>query len=77
MDRKQVAALVDKVKSDLPPEFIWASTLKRAQETAETLAEAINCPITYEEALMEFNNGIQAGMSFEEAKKTSSANASA
>ncbi|MDM5462200.1 histidine phosphatase family protein [Bacillus cereus] len=67
--RQQVQRLVQKVKADFPPDFIWASTLKRARETAETLVEAIQCPIQLEEELMEFNNGVQAGLSFEEAKK--------
>ncbi|MGH0604059.1 histidine phosphatase family protein [Bacillus mycoides] len=67
--RQQVQRLVQKVKAEFPPDFIWASTLKRARETAETLAEAIQCPIQLEEELMEFNNGVQAGLSFEEAKK--------
>ncbi|CAH2461877.1 MULTISPECIES: histidine phosphatase family protein [Bacillus] len=67
--RQQVQRLVQKVKADFLPDFIWASTLKRARETAETLAEAIQCPIQLEEELMEFNNGVQAGLSFEEAKK--------
>ncbi|GAK06848.1 histidine phosphatase family protein [Geomicrobium sp. JCM 19038] len=69
MGRKQVRSLVHKVKNDFPPDFIWASTLKRARETAETLAETIGCPVKLEDELMEFNNGIQAGMSFDEAKK--------
>ncbi|MGE6362932.1 histidine phosphatase family protein [Bacillus paramycoides] len=67
--RQQVQKLIQKVKAEFPPDFIWASTLKRARETAETLAEAIGCPIQLEEELMEFNNGVQAGLSFEEAKK--------
>ena len=53
--RQQVQRLVQKVK-DFAPDFIWASTLKRARETGETLAEAIGCPIQLEEELMEFNN---------------------
>ncbi|MGE7688936.1 histidine phosphatase family protein [Lysinibacillus sp. NPDC097214] len=67
--RKQVESLSQKVKNDFPPDFIWASTLKRARETAETLGETIGCPVQLEEELMEFNNGVQAGLSFEEAKK--------
>ena len=70
--RQQVKRLVQKVKEDFPPDFIWASTLKRARETGETLAEGIGCPIQLEEELMEFNNGVQAGLSFEEAKNTQS-----
>lgn len=64
-----MGGLVHKVKNDFPSDFIWASTLKRARETAETLAKAIGCLMKFEEELMGFNNGIQAGMSFEEAKK--------
>ncbi len=48
--------------------------MKRAKETAETLAEAVGCPVKFEEELMEFNNGVQAGLSFEEAKNTQSQN---
>ena len=74
--RQQVQRLVQKVKKDFAPDFIWASTLKRAREAGETLAEAIGCPIQLEEELMEFNNGVQAGLSFEEAKEISRAKVS-
>ncbi|KQL21214.1 histidine phosphatase family protein [Cytobacillus solani] len=67
--RRQVGSLAQKVKNNFPPDFIWASTLKRARETAEKLGETIGCPVQLEEELMEFNNGVQAGLSFEEAKK--------
>jgi 2,3-bisphosphoglycerate-dependent phosphoglycerate mutase len=66
--RKQVRAMAEKVKRDFPPEFIYASTLKRASETAQVLADTIGCPLWHEEELMEHNNGVQAGLSFEEAK---------
>lgn len=66
-----MGSLSQKVKIDFPPDFIWASTLKRARETAEILGETIGCPVQLEEELMEFNNGVQAGLSFEEAKKVS------
>jgi 2,3-bisphosphoglycerate-dependent phosphoglycerate mutase len=67
--RKQVRAMAEKVKKDFPPDFIYASTLKRASETASFLAEAVGCPLQFEEELMEHNNGVQAGLSFDEAKK--------
>jgi 2,3-bisphosphoglycerate-dependent phosphoglycerate mutase len=66
--RKQVRSMAEKVKCDFPPDFIYASTLKRASETAQVLADTIGCPLKYEEELMEHNNGVQAGLSFEEAK---------
>ncbi|WP_036673005.1 histidine phosphatase family protein [Paenibacillus sp. HGF5] len=69
LGRKQVRLMADKVKTQFPPDFIWGSTLKRAKETASTLAETIGCDIQFEDDLMEHNNGILAGLSFEEAKK--------
>lgn len=69
LGRQQVSLMAKKVKLEFPPDFIWASTLQRASETGELLSETVNCPVKYEEQLMEFNNGVQAGLSFEEAKK--------
>ncbi|WP_369902353.1 histidine phosphatase family protein [Bacillus manliponensis] len=66
--RKQVAQMVERVTDEFPPDFIFASPLKRARETAETLANKIGCPLQFEEELMEHNNGVQAGLSFEEAE---------
>lgn len=43
-------------------EKIYASTLKRARQTAEHLAEAAGCEIFPDENLMEFNNGQLAGL---------------
>lgn len=66
--RKQVRAMADRVKRDFPPDSIYASTLKRASETTKVLADTIGCPLQNEEVLMEHNNGVQAGLSFEETK---------
>ncbi|WP_409251014.1 histidine phosphatase family protein [Bacillus sp. SCS-153A] len=66
--RKQVKNITERVKNDFPPEFIWCSPLKRARETGEALARAVNCPIQFGEDLMEHNNGIQAGVPFKEAE---------
>lgn len=41
---------------------IYHSTLKRAAQTARHLAEAANAPLFPEEKLMEFNNGLIAGL---------------
>ncbi|WP_282937304.1 histidine phosphatase family protein [Paenibacillus sp. RC67] len=69
LGRKQVKLMAEKVKQQFPPEFIWASTLRRASETAGVLANTVGCPVQYEADLMEYNNGILAGLSYEEAKK--------
>ncbi|MBE1554178.1 histidine phosphatase family protein [Sporosarcina limicola] len=67
--RNQVHLMAARVKNEFPPEIIWASTLQRVSETASVLAEKVGCPIHFEEELMEYNNGILAGLSFKEAKK--------
>lgn len=67
--RKQVRVMAEKVKKEFPPEIIYASTLKRAVETAKVLSDVTGSPLQYEEELMEYNNGVQAGLDFEEAKK--------
>jgi 2,3-bisphosphoglycerate-dependent phosphoglycerate mutase len=69
LGRKQVRLMAEKVKQDFPPDFIWASTLKRASETAAMLADTVGCPVQFDDELMEFNNGVLAGLSFEEGKK--------
>ncbi|MBE7003401.1 MAG: histidine phosphatase family protein [Ruminococcaceae bacterium] len=46
---------------------IYHSTLTRARQTAEHLAEAARCPLIPCDELMEFNNGLLAGLSREEA----------
>ncbi|MBP1991623.1 histidine phosphatase family protein [Paenibacillus eucommiae] len=69
LGRRQVKAMAARVKENFPPDFIWASTLKRAKETASILAEMVGCPVKYEDELMEYNNGVLAGLSFEEGKK--------
>jgi 2,3-bisphosphoglycerate-dependent phosphoglycerate mutase len=46
---------------------IYASTLRRAAQTARILSEATGVPVQKEPDLMEFNNGLLAGLSYEEA----------
>lgn len=41
---------------------IYCSTLKRAQQTAQYLHESTNAPLLPDENLMEFNNGLIAGL---------------
>ncbi|WP_088071890.1 histidine phosphatase family protein [Gottfriedia luciferensis] len=66
---KQVQKMAERVKNDFVPEIIWASTLKRAKETATILSKVTDCEIIFEDDLMEHNNGVLAGLSFEDAKK--------
>lgn len=55
------------VTNHFKPEIIIASPLKRAHRTAKILKESAGCECVIEEDLMEFNNGVLAGLSREEA----------
>lgn len=48
---------------------IYASPLKRAKQTAEYLSDATDIEIEFADILMEFNNGLLAGLSHEEADR--------
>jgi len=69
LGHRQASAMAERVSSEIPPEKIWSSTLRRAKETASYLAEHMGCEVIYEDDLREFNNGVFAGVDFEEAKK--------
>jgi 2,3-bisphosphoglycerate-dependent phosphoglycerate mutase len=58
---EQAKKMAARVKEEFPPEMIWASTLKRASETASILANTLGCPIKYLPELQEHNNGDLAG----------------
>ncbi|MFJ7825963.1 histidine phosphatase family protein [Psychrobacillus sp. NPDC096623] len=56
------------VMEHFPPDLILASPLLRAKSTAETLQKFVGCDLLLEKDLMEFNNGVLAGLSREEAR---------
>ncbi|MFC7443143.1 histidine phosphatase family protein [Laceyella putida] len=58
---EQAHKMARRVKEDFPPDYVWASTLKRASETASILAKTIGCPINYLPELHEHDNGKLAG----------------
>ena len=64
---KQAEAMAQFVKGHYNVSAIYCSTLKRAYQTAEHLAKATGVTINPQEKLMEFNNGLLAGLSFPEA----------
>lgn len=66
---KQAAAMGKWVAEQFEVDLIFASTLRRAAQTAGYLSEAAEVPIIFDEDLMEFNNGLLAGLPFEEASK--------
>ncbi|WLR54156.1 histidine phosphatase family protein [Mesobacillus subterraneus] len=66
--RRQAKEMATVVKEKYMPEVIWASTLKRARETAEILSREIGIPVIEDENLREYNNGVLAGLPYTEAK---------
>lgn len=59
--REQARWMARRVTEEFPPDFIWASTLKRASETATILRERVGCPIQLLDELKEHDNGDMAG----------------
>ena len=56
------------VAEKFPPDIILASPLLRAKGTGETLQKFVGCELLLENDLMEFNNGVLAGLSRDEAR---------
>ena len=65
--RRQARAMATHIKNNYRIDRICASTLRRAAQTARYLSEATGVPVQPEPDLMEFNNGLLAGLSYEEA----------
>ncbi|WP_152656282.1 histidine phosphatase family protein [Oceanobacillus sp. CFH 90083] len=63
---QQVKKLAEVVKTKYSANKIYSSTLIRAKETAEVIADNLNKSIIFEDDLMEQNNGILAGMPLSE-----------
>lgn len=59
---KQAEAMAQYVTQNYPLTAIYCSPLKRAYQTALHLSEASGIPLTPDEKLMEFNNGLIAGL---------------
>lgn len=53
----QVEKMSSYISKELPPEFIWSSTLLRATQSTEILSNAVNCPVEYLIELREMQNG--------------------
>lgn len=63
----QATHMAEYVAKKYSPDVILSSPLKRASGTAQILQQEIGCDLMYEEDLMEFNNGVLAGLSRKEA----------
>lgn len=64
---RQAEAMGRWVAENYQIDLIFSSTLRRAAQTAQHLSESTGVPIRFDDDLMEFNNGLLAGLPFEEA----------
>ncbi len=67
--RRQAELLSERIRSSWEVKRIYSSPLKRALETAEIIAGAFSLSVTPEEDLMEFNNGLLAGVTMSEVER--------
>lgn len=66
---EQAEIMAEYVASNYDISKIYTSSLARAKQTAKHLSEKTSIPLTTEDKLMEFNNGLIAGLSQEEAEE--------
>ena len=59
---RQAEAMADYVTAHFDISKIYASTLTQAKQTAQHLSEKSGIPIVFDSDLMEFNNGLLAGL---------------
>ncbi len=66
---RQAAAMAEYVAANHRPTRICASPLKRAAQTAGHLSEETGIAVSFDPDLLEFNNGLLAGLSRENADR--------
>ena len=62
LGQRQAAQMAAWVHERFTVDAIYASPLKRASQTAQALSQAVNRPVIYDDNLMEFQNGLVAGL---------------
>ena len=67
--QRQAKAMAEYVRKHYAVSAIFSSTLLRARQTAEKLSAATGIAVICDEKLMEFNNGLLAGLPYEEAAR--------
>jgi probable phosphoglycerate mutase len=66
---QQAQALAERLRGgEITPDVLYASTLPRARQTAEYVAEALGMPITWDDDLHELRPGQADGMHADEAR---------
>lgn len=69
LGNEQADKLAIWMQEHFEPEVILSSSLKRAQQTASYVQRSVECPLQLEDSLMEFNNGVLAGLDRQEAMR--------
>ncbi len=64
--RQQAAALAVRLCNGYCVDSVYSSPLRRALDTACTIADALNLPVICDDRLKEYDCGLIAGMTFEE-----------
>ncbi len=64
--RAQARAAAAWIAAQVPPDRILSSPLRRAAETAAILGVQLALPVVHLDELMEFNNGVLAGLTYAE-----------
>jgi 2,3-bisphosphoglycerate-dependent phosphoglycerate mutase len=67
LGQQQARLLAEWIHREYALDAIFSSTLNRAKQTAAAIAETTKVPVTYDDDLMEQNNGVIAGMLRDEA----------
>ena len=66
---KQADALADWLAREHPVDTLLSSPQKRAAQTAEAISKRLALPIHFDEDLMEYQNGLLAGLSYAKARE--------
>ena len=69
LGHRQATAMGRWVSEHYEIDVIFASTLQRAAQTAQHLSDATGVSVVFDEDLMEFNNGLLAGLPFKLAEE--------
>ncbi|MCB9136545.1 MAG: histidine phosphatase family protein [Anaerolineales bacterium] len=69
LGREQAQRVAHWLAAHYPPNLIYASPLIRAAETAQIIAAQVHASVALEPDLMEWNNGVLAGMKRAEADR--------
>ena len=64
---KQAVKTSEWIEKNFKPEIVISSPLKRAAKTAGIISQKIHATVTYDDSLMEWDNGLLAGLLISEA----------